>query len=84
MSALVLAEEETDPPEHAGVAAGDSADARRSAPAATGLAACSYARETWPQVPDGRRRVIRETSEVARRVADGSYAPALKRDGAWW
>lgn len=41
-------------------------------------------RETWPQVPDGRRRVIRETSEVARRVADGSYAPALKRDSAWW
>jgi hypothetical protein len=30
-------------------------------------------RETWPQVPDGRRRVIRETSEVARRIADGSY-----------
>jgi hypothetical protein len=40
-------------------------------------------RETWPQVPDGHRRVIRETSEVARRVADGSYAPALKRDSAW-
>ncbi|HTR90358.1 MAG TPA: YdcF family protein [Trebonia sp.] len=41
-------------------------------------------RQTWPQVPDGRRRVIRETSEVARRIEDGSYAPAVKKDGAWW
>jgi DUF218 domain len=41
-------------------------------------------RETWPRIPDGRRRVIRETSEVARRVAEGTYLPATKKDGAWW
>lgn len=41
-------------------------------------------RETWPRVPDGRRRVIREVTEVTRRVAEGSYLPAVKRDGAWW
>lgn len=41
-------------------------------------------RETWSRIPDGRQRVIRETSEVARRVAEGSYLPAAKKDGAWW
>lgn len=41
-------------------------------------------REDWPAMPDGRRRVLRETSEVARRVAEGSYLAAVKRDGAWW
>ncbi|HZR53622.1 MAG TPA: YdcF family protein [Streptosporangiaceae bacterium] len=40
-------------------------------------------RETWPRVPDGRRRVVREVTEVARRVAEGSYLPAVKEDGAW-
>ena len=40
-------------------------------------------RETWPQIPDGRRRVIRETTEVAQRIAQGSYAAAHKRDGTW-
>jgi uncharacterized SAM-binding protein YcdF (DUF218 family) len=40
-------------------------------------------RETWPHVPDGRRRVVREVTEVARRVAEGSYLPAVKEDGAW-
>ena len=40
-------------------------------------------RDTWPAVPDGRRRVIRETSEVDRRIAEGSYHPAEKRAGAW-
>jgi len=41
------------------------------------------ARDNWPTVPDGRRRVVREWQEVARRVADGSYREAIKRDGTW-
>lgn len=41
-------------------------------------------RTTWPSSPDGRRRVIREAREVPRRVAEGSYLPAVKKDGAWW
>jgi uncharacterized SAM-binding protein YcdF (DUF218 family) len=40
-------------------------------------------RENWPKIPDGRRRVIRESQEVPRRVADGSYRAATKADGAW-
>jgi hypothetical protein len=40
-------------------------------------------RDNWPSSPDGRRRVIRESQEVPRRVAEGSYLPAVKRDGAW-
>lgn len=40
-------------------------------------------RESWPASPDGRRRVIRESQEVPRRVAEGSYLPAVKKDGAW-
>lgn len=40
-------------------------------------------RESWPKVPDGRRRVIREHQEVTRRIADRSYLPAGKRDGKW-
>jgi uncharacterized SAM-binding protein YcdF (DUF218 family) len=40
-------------------------------------------RENWPSSPDGRRRVIRESQEVPRRVADGSYLTAMKKDGAW-
>jgi len=40
-------------------------------------------RDNWPSSPDGRRRVIRESQEVPRRVADGSYRPAGKKDGAW-
>lgn len=40
-------------------------------------------RHNWPASPDGRRRVIRETTEVARRVAEGSYLPAVKKNGAW-
>lgn len=41
-------------------------------------------RYNWPSSPDGRRRVIRESREVPRRVADGSYTAAEKKDGAWW
>jgi hypothetical protein len=41
------------------------------------------ARDNWPTVPDGKRRVVREWEEVARRVADGSYREAVKRNGAW-
>jgi hypothetical protein len=40
-------------------------------------------RDTWPSSPDGRRRIIRESREVPRRVAEGSYLAAVKKDGAW-
>ena len=40
-------------------------------------------RDNWPSNPDGHRRVIREYQEVQRRVAEGSYRPAVKNDGAW-
>jgi DUF218 domain len=40
-------------------------------------------RANWPKIPDGRRRVIRESEEVPRRVADGSYNAAIKTGGAW-
>ena len=40
-------------------------------------------RENWPSSPDGRRRVIRESQEVPRRVAEGSYLSAARKDGAW-
>jgi uncharacterized SAM-binding protein YcdF (DUF218 family) len=40
-------------------------------------------RNNWPDIPDGRRRVIREWQEVSRRVNDGSYLPARKQDGTW-
>ena len=41
-------------------------------------------RNNWPSSPDGQRRVIRESREVPRRVADGSYRPAEKKNGAWF
>lgn len=40
-------------------------------------------RENWPDIPDGRRRVIRERQEVARRLSDGSYLPVRKEDSIW-
>jgi len=40
-------------------------------------------RTSWPKIPDGRRRVVRESQEVRRRVADGSYRPAEKVEGSW-
>jgi uncharacterized SAM-binding protein YcdF (DUF218 family) len=40
-------------------------------------------RANWPKIPDGRRRVTRESEEVPRRVADGSYNAARKTDDAW-
>ena len=40
-------------------------------------------RANWPSSPDGRRRIIRESQEVPRRVTEGSYLPAVKKDGAW-
>ncbi len=40
-------------------------------------------RSSWPKIPDGRRRVVRESQEVPRRVADGSYRAAAKVSGAW-
>ena len=32
-------------------------------------------RESWPKIPDGRRRVIRESQEVPRRVARRQLPP---------
>lgn len=40
-------------------------------------------RESWPAIPDGRRRVLREAEEVPRRVEEGSYLSAVRKDGAW-
>jgi hypothetical protein len=40
-------------------------------------------RASWPKIPDGRRRVLRESQEVPRRVADGTYRAARKTDGMW-
>jgi uncharacterized SAM-binding protein YcdF (DUF218 family) len=40
-------------------------------------------RDSWPRIPDGKRRVLREREEVQRRVADGSFARAEVSDGAW-
>jgi len=40
-------------------------------------------RVSWPKIPDGRRRVLRESREVPRRVAEGTYRAARKADGAW-
>jgi hypothetical protein len=40
-------------------------------------------RANWPKTPDGHRRVIRESTEVPRRIADGSYNAATKADGTW-
>lgn len=40
-------------------------------------------RDSWPRIPGGCRRVVRESQEVPRRVAGGSYLPARKKDGAW-
>jgi len=40
-------------------------------------------RASWPKIPDGRRRVLRESQEVPRRVAEGTYRAARKVGGAW-
>lgn len=40
-------------------------------------------RTEWLQIPDGKRRVIREWEEVSRRVADGSFRAAERVAGAW-
>ena len=40
-------------------------------------------RESWPGIPDGRRRVLREWQEVPRRVAAGDFRPIRKSEGAW-
>jgi uncharacterized SAM-binding protein YcdF (DUF218 family) len=40
-------------------------------------------RSSWPLIPSGRRRVIREWEEVRRRVADGSFKDTTRTDGAW-
>jgi hypothetical protein len=40
-------------------------------------------RTSWPGIPGGRRRVIREREEVTRRIADGSLKDAAITNGAW-
>lgn len=40
-------------------------------------------RTNWPQSTDGRRRVLRESQEVPRRVSEGTYRAIQKADGAW-
>lgn len=40
-------------------------------------------RTSWPDIPGGKRRVIREWQEVPRRVADGSLKDAHLADGTW-
>jgi len=40
-------------------------------------------RTTWPGIPSGTRRVIREWEEVTSRVADGSLKDATVIDGTW-
>lgn len=46
-------------------------------------AANPITRDNWPDIPDGRRRVIREAEEASRRIADGTYRPAHKTNGTW-
>lgn len=40
-------------------------------------------RENWPGHTDGLRRVVRESQEVPRRIADGTLTAAAITDGAW-
>jgi uncharacterized SAM-binding protein YcdF (DUF218 family) len=40
-------------------------------------------RTNWPESPDGRRRVLRESEEVPRRVADQTYRAATKANSMW-
>lgn len=40
-------------------------------------------RDNWPSHPDGLRRVVRESEEVPRRIADGSLVAAAIVDRAW-
>jgi uncharacterized SAM-binding protein YcdF (DUF218 family) len=40
-------------------------------------------RTSWPHIPGGERRVIREWEEVRRRVADRSFKDTANADGAW-
>jgi uncharacterized SAM-binding protein YcdF (DUF218 family) len=37
----------------------------------------------WPHNADGRRRVIRESQEVPRRIAEGTFREANLINGAW-
>jgi uncharacterized SAM-binding protein YcdF (DUF218 family) len=39
-------------------------------------------RTSWPHVPGGERRVVREWEEVRRRVADGSFTDTTRTGGA--
>jgi hypothetical protein len=40
-------------------------------------------RTSWPEISDGRRRVLRESQEVPRRISERTCRAAQKADGAW-
>lgn len=40
-------------------------------------------RASWPAIPSGRRRVIREWEEVTRRITEGSLQDATRTGSAW-
>jgi len=40
-------------------------------------------RTNWPLTPDGKRRVIRESQEVPRRIVDGTLKEANLISGVW-
>ena len=40
-------------------------------------------RDSWPKIPSGKRRVVREWREVPHRIEDGSYRETMKLGGAW-
>jgi hypothetical protein len=46
-------------------------------------AGTAITRSNWHVHPEGKRRVIRESQEIPRRVAAGDIADARLIDGAW-
>ncbi|WP_428986026.1 YdcF family protein [Streptomyces pyxinae] len=40
-------------------------------------------RTSWPSIPEGRRRVVREWEEIPRRVTEGSFTVLRRINGAW-
>ncbi|WP_283137528.1 YdcF family protein [Rhizohabitans arisaemae] len=40
-------------------------------------------RSSWPHVPGGKRRVLREWDEVSRRIEEGSLAGLQHDNGSW-
>lgn len=46
-------------------------------------AGTTVTRTSWPINPDGKRRVIRESQEIPRQIAAGTFKEANLVDGAW-